>query len=132
MDINKYVGSKIRKYRKKKGLNQTELGKILGVAQNTVAGYEKGDWEVGYDNLFKLAELFGIKVDDLFPPTKTEGGEDILQRALQFEETKKFSIEDMNFLKKLTEKTLSMDEKEREKFLESIKFTVEYYERNNK
>ena len=34
-------GEKMKKVRKEKGLSQQELGKILGVKQQTVAQYEK-------------------------------------------------------------------------------------------
>ncbi len=75
MNINKYVGSKIREYRKKKGMTQAELGEKLGVNQNTISGYENGEREVGYDNLFKIVKLFGISIDDLFPTTTVERSE---------------------------------------------------------
>ncbi|WP_084822430.1 helix-turn-helix transcriptional regulator [Oceanobacillus sp. E9] len=52
MNINQYVGSQIRKHRKRIKMSQLELGKKLGVNQNTISGYEKGEWEVSYDSLF--------------------------------------------------------------------------------
>lgn len=130
MDINKYVGSKIREYRKKKGMNQTELGKKLGVAQNTVVGYEKGEWEVSYDNLFKLADIFEISIDDLFPETKSD--EKHLQKALETSGDKDLSTDDMQLIKEIAEKALSLEGEEREKLMNNIKLAVNFYDNSSK
>jgi len=45
--------------------------------------------------------------------------------------TEDLDMEDMDFLNKLIEKTLSLEGAEREKFLESIRFTVDYYDKMN-
>src|SRR5690625_233703 len=104
VNVNHFVGSKIKEYRIKKGLNQTELGNKLGVSQNTISGYEKGTWEVGYDTLFKLAEIFEISIDDLFPATKTDSSEKTLDLIREVAETSDLNIEDMQFIKKIAEK----------------------------
>src|SRR5699024_5187364 len=102
MDINKFVGSKIKENRKKLKMNQTELGEKLGVKQNTVAGYERGDFEVSYDNLFKLEEIFDISIDDLFPSTTNKDSQ--LQDALEAAEDKELSNKEMSLIKEITEK----------------------------
>lgn len=130
LDINKYVGSKIREYRKKKGMNQTELGKKLGVKQNTVAGYEKGEWEVSYDNLFILADIFEISIDDLFPATKTE--ENHLQKALEVSKDKELSTDEMHLIKKITEKALELEGDDRKQLMNSIKLAVDLFENMDK
>jgi transcriptional regulator with XRE-family HTH domain len=130
VSINHYVGSKIREYRKKAKMNQTELGKKLGVAQNTVAGYEKGEWEVSYDNLFKLSDIFEISIDDLFPATKS--GEGHLQKALEISNEKDLSTDDMLLIKKITEKALTLEGDERKKLMENIKFAVDFFEKMDK
>lgn len=129
MDINKFVGSKIKYYRKKKGMNQTELGKELGVKQNTVVGYEKGDWEVSYDNLFKLADIFEITIDDLFPATKTEYKP--LENASKVTETNDLDYEDMILIKKITDKALTLDENERKKLMDNIKFAIDFFDKKD-
>ncbi|MFD2046048.1 helix-turn-helix domain-containing protein [Ornithinibacillus salinisoli] len=131
MDINKYVGSKIKEYRKKKGMNQTELGKKLGVAQNTVAGYEKGEWEVSYDNLFKIAEIFDISIDDLFPATKNDNEYKALQNASKVAETKDLDYDDMILIKKITEKALSLESDKRKELMDNIKFAVDFFEKKD-
>lgn len=71
-EISKYVGKKIRYYRKKKGFTQDELGKSLGVKGNTISSYEKGTNETGNNALFKIASVLEISVNDLFPPIEQD------------------------------------------------------------
>lgn len=129
LNINKYVGNKIREYRKKKGMNQSELGKLLGVAQNTVAGYEKGEFEVSYDNLFKLTEIFNISIDDLFPPTNSENNE--LHRALKLAGGNDLDLKDMELINKIIEKALELDDEERKKLFNSIEVLVKVFEKTD-
>ncbi|RDW17598.1 hypothetical protein CWR48_13860 [Oceanobacillus arenosus] len=127
MDMNKYVGSKIKEYRKKIKMNQTELGKKLGVNQNTISGYENGEWEVSYENLHKLASLFDIKINDFFPPTteKTE-----LQRALELDGGKDLTSSDINLLNQILNKALTMEGNERKRLLESISIAADVIKKN--
>src|SRR5690625_4299851 len=129
MEIKKFVGSKIREYRKKKKMNQTELGKILGVNQNTVAGYEKGDWEISYDNLFKLADLFEVSIDDFFPETKTDNN--TLERISELVGTDQLEYGDMLLIKKITEKALQLEGDDRKELMNNIKLAVEFFEKSD-
>ena len=131
MDVNKFVGSKSKEFRVKKGLNQTELGKKLGVSQNTISGYEKGTWEVGYDTLFKLAEIFEISIDDLFPATKSNSNDKVLEKLREVAEVSDLNAEDLQFFKKIVEKAASYDVKEREKLFRDINFAVDFFEKND-
>ena len=127
-ELSKYVGEKIKHYRKIEGITQKQLGEKLGVKHNTVSDYERGVISPEQDMLFAISEVFNVSINELFP--QKENGTDELDRALKM--TKGLELKDMNFLNRLIEKTLSMDEDERAKFLESIKFTVDYYEEMNK
>jgi repressor LexA len=72
-DVSKYVGAQIRKYRKAKGMTQRELGFRLGVAHNTISGYESGANEPDQNILFAIADILGVSINDLFPsPTNLE------------------------------------------------------------
>ena len=64
-----YVGYKIRDLRKEKGWSQVELGKKLDMGKSTIANYEKGYRSPRQKVLFRIAELFDVSIDDLFPPT---------------------------------------------------------------
>lgn len=129
-DLKKYVGNRIREERKRSRLSQKELGEKIGVKHNTVSQYENATNSPEQDSLFKIARALNIKVDDLFPPMNVDDKSESFERALKMAEG--LDLEEINFLKRLIEKTLSMEGEGREKFLESMKFTVEYYEKMNK
>ena len=128
MELSKFVGEKIREYRKKNNMTQKELGKKIGVKNNTISAYERGAISPEQDMLFELSKVFNISISDLFP--QKENATDELDRALNM--AKNLNTKDVEFLNALIEKTLSYkSEEEREKFLQSIKFTVEYHEKMN-
>ena len=128
MELSKFVGEKIREYRKKNNMTQKELGKKIGVKNNTISAYERGAISPEQDMLFELSKVFNISISDLFP--QKENTTDELDRALNM--AKNLNTKDVEFLNALIEKTLSYkSEEEREKFLQSIKFTVEYHEKMN-
>ena len=58
-------GEKMRKVRKEKGLSQQELGKILGVKQQTVAQYEKIPYTPKYDTVRKIAMALDCPINEL-------------------------------------------------------------------
>ena len=59
------LGKKIQFYRKEKALSQEALGKLLFVTRQTVSLWEKDQTLPSLDNIVRLAEIFGITVDDL-------------------------------------------------------------------
>jgi transcriptional regulator with XRE-family HTH domain len=125
--LSKYVGNKIREFRKKKNLTQKELGAKIGVKHNTVSMYESGTISPEQDMLFALSEALDISVDELFPPRT---GEDSLETVLNKNENLDF--EDTVFLKQLIDKVNSLSGEEREKFMDSIRMGVEYFNKFNK
>jgi len=129
-DLKKYVGNRIREERKRMRLSQKELGEKIGVKHNTISQYENATNSPEQDSLFKIARALDIKVDDLFPPMNVDDKSEIFERTLKMAEG--LELGEINFLKSLIEKTLSMEGEGREKFLESMKFTIEYYEKMNK
>jgi len=50
------------------GMNQEQLAVRLETTKQSVSRYESGEREPGQDLLFKLAKIFGVSIDDLFPP----------------------------------------------------------------
>lgn len=67
--INKYVGSKIKDYRKSFGLSQEDLAKKIGVGKTTISNYEVGIRSPKKPQLIKLSEVFDVAIDDFFPQT---------------------------------------------------------------
>lgn len=68
MDINKYIGNKIRTFRQSKNITQEELAEFLGVTTQAVSRYELGDRKTDNDILFKLSDYFNVSINDFFPP----------------------------------------------------------------
>lgn len=64
--------------RKKKGLTQVELAKLLNVQQTTVSKWEVGRATPDYPVLIKLAELFEVSIDYLLGAEKQEKKPDAL------------------------------------------------------
>ena len=67
--LSLYIGSKIKHFRKKGKITQEELGKKIGVKNNTISAYERGAISTDQDVLFKLADALDISINDLFPDT---------------------------------------------------------------
>lgn len=59
------IGNKIKVYRENKKMTQKEIAEILGVEPATVSKYESNMIEPNIESLKKLAETFGISVDEL-------------------------------------------------------------------
>lgn len=67
LDVTKFVGAQIRKYRRLKKMTQLELGNRIGVKHNTISGYESGTNEPEQNILFAIAKVLDVSVNDLFP-----------------------------------------------------------------
>jgi transcriptional regulator with XRE-family HTH domain len=60
------LGSRIKKYRESRGLNQEALAKLLGVSRPTLSLIENGERKVSAEDIRKLGEIFGVSVEALF------------------------------------------------------------------
>ncbi len=70
------VGSRIRELRKGRHLTQTELSEKIGIAQSDLSRMEQGEYKVGLDTLFKILQVFDLKMGEFFGETeKVEDGE---------------------------------------------------------
>ena len=54
---------RIRQLRKQRHLNQTQVAKVMNVAQRTYSDYESGRLRVPVDRLVDLAEFYDCSVD---------------------------------------------------------------------
>ena len=55
----------LKLYRKKTGKSQYEIAEFLGMTQAAYGNYELGKRQVGVEILNKLADLYGVTIDDL-------------------------------------------------------------------
>ena len=61
------IGMNIKKYRKRMGLTQDELGKKLGIKQQTIAMYENDKTNIKPVTLKKIANALNVSLTDLMP-----------------------------------------------------------------
>lgn len=80
MDDSKLtIGQRVRKARKDKGYNQTELANVLGKSLRTIQKYENGEIEISVSMINELAQaldttstyLLGYKVETIKPEIST-------------------------------------------------------------
>lgn len=70
--IDKFVGEKVKHYRKLKKLTQTELGNELGLTFQQIQKYEKGSNRIGASRIFLLAKLLDVPVYKFFEGLEVE------------------------------------------------------------
>lgn len=57
---------KIKELREEVQLTQTELAKKIGTSQRNVSNWETGTSEPDLETIGKLADIFGVSIDELF------------------------------------------------------------------
>lgn len=57
--------SKYVKLRDSKGVNDSQVAKAIGIAQSTFSDWKKGKSKPKIEKLIKIADFFGITVDEL-------------------------------------------------------------------
>jgi len=62
--------NRVRVYRAMYSLTQEELARHLGVTRQTIFAIEKEQYDPSLELAFKIAQLFGAKIEDIFlqPP----------------------------------------------------------------
>ena len=63
----KFIGSRIKAYRRNKGMTQAVVADALGCAVPTISRYERGDSTPDSEQLLELANLFQINPMELLP-----------------------------------------------------------------
>ena len=63
-----FVGNKIRELRKSRGWTQSDLASKLNTTKGTISNYEKAYRSPKKDMIFVISEVFGVSINDIFPP----------------------------------------------------------------
>ena len=66
MNNAKLIGQNLKEARKFKGLTQKEVAKLLHMTQQQYSRFENGVFELNYDQILTLCELYEIQPNDLF------------------------------------------------------------------
>jgi len=64
--------NRLKVYRAMHDMTQEELAKRLGVSRQTVIAIEKEKYDPSLKLAFKIARLFGVKIEDIFIYTEDE------------------------------------------------------------
>lgn len=71
MDNPGLIGSRIKQFRKKKGLSQTSLGSLINNSAMQVSYLENGERKASHETLEKIAVALGVTVGDFLAPVVT-------------------------------------------------------------
>ena len=100
------VGSRIRELRKGRHLTQTELSEKIGVAQSDLSRMEQGEYKVGLDTLFKILQVFELKMGEFFGETETPAereARDLVNAFQDLSEQARQEVRDFVMFKKIQE-----------------------------
>lgn len=60
------MGKTLRELREERGLTQGDMAKIIGISMPNFSKKENGIIRVSLEEAKKMADLFGVKIDDIF------------------------------------------------------------------
>ena len=101
------------------------MGKALNLANTTIASWESGSNNLSIEKLYEVTTYFNVPVDYFFDGQGTYESEQIHPTYNYL------TVEQSVFFTDLMTKALEMDIEQREKFIDSLKFAVEFFNRNN-
>ena len=58
--------NRLKEYRAKAGVNQSDMGKLVGVSRQTIRMIERGDYSPSVTLALKIARYFSVHVEDIF------------------------------------------------------------------
>lgn len=58
--------NRLKEYRSRLGVNQTEMGKLAGVSRQTISQIERGDYSPSVTLALKIVKICEVSVEDIF------------------------------------------------------------------
>ena len=58
--------NRLKEYRAKIKVNQTEMGNLVGVSRQTISQIERGDYSPSVTLAIKIAKVLNVSVEDIF------------------------------------------------------------------
>ncbi len=56
----------LKEYRAKIGVNQQQMGELVGVSRQTISQIERGDYSPSVSLALKIAKVFDVPVENIF------------------------------------------------------------------
>jgi transcriptional regulator with XRE-family HTH domain len=111
------LSQNIKALRIEKGISQASLGLQIGLTQQAIARWEKGETEPDSDMLNKLANIFDVSVDFLLGRTDERQNNNISntendwppEAKVLFREVKKLTPEQIELVTKLVKEFVNED-----------------------
>ena len=66
------LNNKLKENRARLGINQQQLGTMVGASRQTISLIERGDYSPSVTLALKIAKVFGTQVEDIFIYTEDE------------------------------------------------------------
>ena len=98
MDIKILLGKRIREYRTKAGLTQSQLAEKISIDDKHLSNIERGKNMPNPTILCALAELFSIEIKDLFEFGHLQAPDDLKQEIIKMLD--KFEAEELSMIYK--------------------------------
>lgn len=64
--------NRLKEYRAHLGINQSDMGKLVGVSRQTISLIERGDYSPSVTLALKLAKICQVTVEDIFTYVEEE------------------------------------------------------------
>lgn len=107
------LNESIRKLRREKGMTQAELAKKMHLKQYNISDYEIGRIEPNVSTLIRLADVFGVSMDELF-------GKDIANKSKDVQACSDVE-EELEYISKLLR---NLDVDQRKQVISALNFFV--------
>ena len=67
--------NRLKEYRAKINVNQTEMGNLVGVSRQTISQIERGDYSPSVTLALKIAKVLNVSVEEIFSYEEDEVNE---------------------------------------------------------
>ena len=67
--------NRLKEYRAKIKVNQTEMGNLVGVSRQTISQIERGDYSPSVTIALKIAKVLNVSVEEIFSYEEGEENE---------------------------------------------------------
>ncbi len=64
------LNNKLKEHRARLGINQQQLGSMVGASRQTISLIERGDYSPSVTLALKIAKVFGVTVEEVFTYTE--------------------------------------------------------------